>query len=106
MLLLDAPFAGLDVAIRTRLYAQIRELCAMFRLTLILVAHDPFEARALCHQAAVLEDGTIQEQGALDALLANPASTTLATFVEQLRDVGKGLGAGATPAVSAESANQ
>ena len=106
VLLLDEPFAGLDVTIKTRLYEQIRELCATFHLSLILVAHDPFEARALCHQAAVLEDGTIQESGALDALLANPESMTLGTFVEQLRDTGKGLGAGAKPAVSAESTNQ
>ena len=89
VLLLDEPFAGLDVTIKVRLYKQIRELCAMFDLSLILVAHDPLEARAVCQQAAVLEDGTIQETGALDALLANPKSITLRTFVEQLRDTGK-----------------
>ena len=101
--MLDEPFAGLDVTIKTRLYEQIRELCATFDLTLILVAHDPLEARALCHQAAVLEDDTIQETGALDTLLANPASMTLRTFVDQLRDTRKGLGTGAKPAASAES---
>ena len=68
---------GITVTIKTRLYEQIRELCATFHLILILVAHDPFEARALYHQAAVLENGTLREQGALDALLANPASMTL-----------------------------
>ena len=103
MLLLDEPFAGLDGTIKTRLYEQIRELCATFDLTLILVAHDPLEARALCQQAAVLEDGAIRETGALDTLLANPASMTLRTFVDQLRDTRKGLGAGAKPAASAES---
>ena len=30
VLLLDEPFAGLDVTIKTRLYEQIRELCATF----------------------------------------------------------------------------
>ena len=103
VLLLDEPFAGLDVTIKTRLYTQILELCATFDLNLILVAHDPLEARAVCQQAAVLEDGTIQETGALDALLANPASITLRTFVEQLRDTGKELGAAVTPASKDES---
>ena len=69
----------------------------------VYVAHDPLEARALCQQAAVLEDGAIQETGALDTLLANPASMTLRTFVDQLRDTRKGLGAGAKPEASAES---
>ena len=96
MLLLDEPFSGLDLTIKTRLQTQIREVCTAFKLTLILVAHDPLEARALCHQAAVLEDGAIQEAGALDALLANPRSVTLRTFVEQLRDTGMRLGAKAS----------
>ena len=85
VLLLDEPFSGLDFTIKTRLQTQMQELCAAFKLTLILVAHDPLEARALCHQAAVLENGAIQETGLLDALLANPKSITLRTFVEQLR---------------------
>ncbi len=89
VLLLDEPFSGLDFTIKTRLQTQLQELCAAFELTLVLVAHDPLEARALCHQAAVLENGAIQETGLLDALLANPKSITLRTFVEQLRDTGK-----------------
>ena len=97
VLLLDEPFSGLDLTIKTRLQTQIQELCAAFELTLILVAHDPLEARALCHQAAVLEHGTIQETGALDALLANPESVTLSTFVEQLRDTAETCGANAKP---------
>jgi putative spermidine/putrescine transport system ATP-binding protein len=92
VLLLDEPFSGLDLTIKTRLQTQMQELCAAFKLTLILVAHDPLEARALCHQAAVLENGAIQETGPLDDLLANPESITLRTFVEQLRDTGKKLG--------------
>ncbi len=103
MLLLDEPFSGLDLTIKTRLQTQMRELCAAFKLTLMLVAHDPLEAGALCHRAAVLEDGTIKETGALDALLANPKSLTLRTFVEQLRDTGKRFAASAKPAPSAES---
>ena len=81
-MLLDEPFSGLDLMIKAQLQTQLQELCAAFELTLILVAHDPFEARALCHQAAVLEDGAIQETGPLDALLENPKSITLRTFVE------------------------
>ena len=103
VLLLDEPFSGLDLTIKTRLQAQMRELCAAFKLTLMLVAHDPLEAGALCHRAAVLEDGTIKETGALDALLANPKSLTLRTFVEQLRDTGKRFTASAKPAPSTES---
>ena len=101
VLLLDEPFSGLDLTIKIRLQTQMQELCATFGLTLILVAHDPLEARALCHQAAVLENGAIQETGPLDALLANPESVTLRTFVEQLRDTAETFGANAKPDGSA-----
>ncbi len=97
VLLLDEPFSGLDLTIKTRLQTQIQQLCAAFKLTLILVAHDPLEARALCRQAAVLENGAIQETGPLDALLAHPESVTLRTFVEQLRDTAETFGANARP---------
>ena len=101
VLLLDEPFSGLDLTIKMRLQTQIRELCAAFGLTLVLVAHDPLEAWALCHQAAVLENGAIQETGLLDTMLANPKSVTLRTFVEQLRDTAETFGANAKPDGSA-----
>ena len=97
VLLLDEPFSGLDLTIKTRLQTQLQELCAAFKLTLILVAHDPLEAQALCHQATVLENSAIQETGPLDALLANLRSVTLRTFVEQLRDTAETFGANVKP---------
>ena len=101
VLLLDEPFSGLDLTIKTRLQTQLQELCAAFKLTLILVIHEPLEARALCHQAAVLENGAIQERGPFGALLANPESVTLRTFVEQLRNTAEMFGANTKPDGSA-----
>ena len=84
VMLLDEPFSGLDSVTKNHLYAAIRRLCADFALTLIIVSHDPLEAAALCSHAAVLEQGRIAEIGALDALLRNPTSETLRSFVAQL----------------------
>ena len=84
LLLLDEPFSGLDIAIKARLCAEIRQLSDDYELTVTMVSHDPMEAMALCSQVVVLEDGAIREKGRLDALLANPRSETLHTFVEHL----------------------
>lgn len=84
VLLLDEPFSGLDLATKSYLYAAIRQLCADLALTLIMVTHDPLEASALCSHAAVLESGRVVEIGELDALLREPASETLRTFVAHL----------------------
>ena len=87
-LLLDEPFSGLDIAIKTHLYTEIRRLCRELNVTLILVSHDPLEATALCSYGAVIEQGRIKENGPLQELLRAPASETLRAFVAQLRETG------------------
>ena len=84
LLLLDEPFTGLDLTLKAEIFAEIRRLVDEFGLTLLLVTHDPLEARALASDALVLEEGRCCEQGALGDLLADPVSGTLRAFVRQL----------------------
>ncbi len=83
-LLLDEPFGGLDLELKRHLCEEILRLSVAFDVTVLLVSHDPLEARAFCSHAAVLEEGRISETGALDRLLRNPASRTLREFAAQL----------------------
>jgi ABC-type Fe3+/spermidine/putrescine transport system ATPase subunit len=80
LLLLDEPFSGLDLASKASLCNEILRLTTTLEVTLMLVAHDPFEAAALCSQVAVLEGGRISEIGALDHVLQRPLSETLRAF--------------------------
>lgn len=84
LLLLDEPFAGLDLGLKRHLYDEIRHLATTSDATCLLVSHDPLEATALCSDAAVLEGGHLRERGQLEALLASPTSDTLREFIEQL----------------------
>jgi ABC-type Fe3+/spermidine/putrescine transport system ATPase subunit len=84
LLLLDEPFAGLDLGLKRHLYEEIRHLAKTFDATCLLVSHDPMEATAFCSDAAVLEAGRLRERGRLEALLASPTSCTLREFVDQL----------------------
>ena len=93
-LLLDEPFSGLDIAIKTHLYTEIRRLCRELNVTLILVSHDPLDATALCSYGAVIEQGRIRENGPLQELLQAPASETLRAFVAQLRETGSRVPSG------------
>jgi ABC-type Fe3+/spermidine/putrescine transport system ATPase subunit len=86
-LLLDEPFSGLDLVIKSRLVKEIAALAARQGLTVILVSHDPMEATAICSRAIVLEDGRIQESGAWADVLGGPNSETLRTFKDQLKDI-------------------
>lgn len=84
LLLLDEPFTGLDLTLKAEIFEEIRRLAKDFDLTLLLVTHDPLEARSLTSEALVLENAGCCEQGNLENLLANPLSATLRAFVANL----------------------
>ncbi len=86
-LLLDEPFASLDLSTRDRLLAEIRSLAEAQPLTLIVVTHDPLEATTLCQHAIVLEDGMLIESGSWDELLSRPKSTLLRLFRDRVREI-------------------
>ncbi len=85
-LLLDEPFASIDLPVKTRLLAEIARLADHERIAVVLVTHDPLEALALCDEGAVLEGGRLIERGRLRTLLAAkvPRSATLQAFRAQL----------------------
>lgn len=81
LLLLDEPFSSLDLPLKQELVGEFRQLAEHFSITLLLVTHDPSEAKALCSHALVLEDGGIRERGTWSDLTASPNSKTLRAFV-------------------------
>jgi ABC-type sulfate/molybdate transport systems ATPase subunit len=76
-LLLDEPFASLDLVLREHLIGELGRLVAAFDCTLLLVTHDPVDARSLCSQLLVLEAGTVMEAGPWDRVMAAPRSNLL-----------------------------
>lgn len=96
LLLLDEPFAGLDVIVKAQLFDEIRLLCTNFDVTLLVVTHDPLEAAALCSEAVVIEDRRLKEKGSLKTLLSDPASAILKALVRQL-EVGSPIKDGTFP---------
>jgi molybdate transport system ATP-binding protein len=90
-LLLDEPFAALDLHTR----AEVREFLAAFLdstgLPTLLVTHDWQDARALGHRIFVLEAGSMTQTGTWLDLTQHPATRFVETFVSAPR--GYGLGA-------------
>ena len=81
-LLLDEPFSGLDLVTKLKLLEQILALATEQQVTLIVVTHDPLEAKQLCHSAILLSGGQVQESGPLEELLRSPRSEMLRRFRE------------------------
>jgi molybdenum ABC transporter ATP-binding protein len=93
VLLLDEPLSALDA--RTRASAR-RELSATLRpleLPVVLVTHEFNEAAQLGDEIAVIDRGTIIQQGSASELAAAPASAFVADFTGAVVLTGTARGA-------------
>lgn len=70
VLLLDEPTAELDPASTDRIEALIRRLADDLGLAVVLVSHDPGQARRLADRVLVLEAGKVVDQGSPDEVIA------------------------------------
>jgi molybdopterin-binding protein len=73
IVLLDEPFAAVDVDSRPHLRHQVRDVLA--DRTAIIVTHDILDALALASRVIVLEDGHIVEDGPITQVLSRPRSS-------------------------------
>jgi sulfate/thiosulfate transport system ATP-binding protein len=85
VLLLDEPFGALDAKVRKDLRRWLRSLHDKTKHTTLFVTHDQEEAFGLADRIAILNDGVIEQVGTPDELLASPATSFVAEFVEDLR---------------------
>jgi iron(III) transport system ATP-binding protein len=73
-MLLDEPFASIDVALRQKLRADMRRLLKARSTPAVLVTHDPAEAIELGDRIAVMQEGRIVETATPVDLYRAPAS--------------------------------
>ena len=89
LLLLDEPFAGLDVNAAATLRTLIRETVEERRLTLLLISHDLVDVVALCEGVIELSAGRIAEECSVHELRHRPATTFGASFAGLARIAGE-----------------
>ena len=81
VLLLDEPFANIDVTLRRSLRQELRTLLCEAGVIAILVTHDPEEALEMADSIAIFEGGEILQQASPRELYAKPASPDIARAV-------------------------
>jgi len=98
VLLLDEPFAALDVPTRASLLEDVRSLIAQTGVASIFVTHDRNEALRLADTVAVMMDGRIRQVGTPGEVFGSPADEEVASFVGvetiapgRVRSVGGGV---------------
>ncbi|MBK7061039.1 MAG: ABC transporter ATP-binding protein [Rubrivivax sp.] len=81
LLLLDEPFSSLDVDLRERLAAEVRDILKNSRTTALFVTHDQFEAFALGDVIGVMQRGHLEQWDDAYALYHRPRSRFVAQFI-------------------------
>jgi len=87
-LVLDEPLGALDPIVRYDLQAQLRELFAQLRKTVVLVTHDVAEAAYLADSLVLMRAGRLVQQGSVRDLLEQPADAFVQRFVTAQRSIG------------------
>jgi molybdate transport system ATP-binding protein len=81
-LLLDEPFSALDLPLKMELWDLIRELRAGLAIPIVVVTHDPIDARTLADHLIVYRQGRVLRSDAPVKALRDPDAPELQTLVE------------------------
>lgn len=77
VLVLDEWTSALDATTTARLLKTWADVVGERRTATVIATHDLDVAQATCHEALVLHDGGIAEQGATDQVISRPASNAM-----------------------------
>jgi len=81
VLLLDEPLSALDRRLRQDMQIELRRIQRESGLTTIFVTHDQEEALALSDNVAILDRGTIVQQGVPSEIYERPRTRFAASFL-------------------------
>jgi molybdate transport system ATP-binding protein len=81
ILLLDEPLASLDAPLKSKIIPYLTRIRDEFRIPMLYVTHDRFEALALADDMVVLEDGKVAQSGSILEVFSRPKSAEIARIV-------------------------
>jgi phosphate transport system ATP-binding protein len=81
VLLLDEPLSALDAQLRQTLQLELLRMQRRLGMTFVFVTHDQQEALVMSDRLAVMHQGTIQQQGAVDEVYERPHNRFVASFL-------------------------
>lgn len=82
MMLCDEATSALDSTSTAQVLDLLQQINRTTGVTMVVITHSLQVARALCDRVAVIDNGSIVEQGDTETLFAHPTSQTLRTLLE------------------------
>ncbi|MDT8899665.1 methionine ABC transporter ATP-binding protein [Anaeroselena agilis] len=84
VLLCDEATSALDPQTTRAILELLRDINRKLQLTIVLITHEMQVIKEICDRVAVIEDGTIIEQGAVIDLFVRPQTATTREFVRTI----------------------
>lgn len=75
LLILDEPTSSLDATVQAEIVDLLRTLQKEYQLSYIFITHDIGLALAVSHQAMILKNGKVCEEGSAKTILTKPTSS-------------------------------
>lgn len=83
ILLLDEPLSALDGVIKESIKQRIQSIAKEFKLTTIIVTHDPEEALTLSDKILIIDQGSISQFGTPQQIIHQPKNNFVEKFILQ-----------------------
>jgi len=81
ILLLDEPLSALDGVIKESIKERIKSIAKEFKLTTIIVTHDPEEALTLSDKILIINNGSISQFGTPHDIIHHPSNDFVKEFI-------------------------
>ncbi|MEH7308918.1 ABC transporter ATP-binding protein [Neobacillus drentensis] len=81
ILLLDEPLSALDGVIKESIKERIKTIAREFKLTTIIVTHDPEEALTLSDKILIINQGNISQFGTPQEIINQPSNEFVQEFI-------------------------
>lgn len=87
ILLLDEPLSALDGVIKESIKERIQTIAREFRLTTIIVTHDPEEALTLSDRVLIIDQGMISQYAQPAEIIHKPENEFVRKFILQQLEI-------------------
>ena len=91
IMLLDEPFANLDVVLRKNIRNESFAILKQLRTPVLMVTHDPEEAISIADKIYVMQDGKFIQSGTPKELYDNPINLFVAEFFGEINIIDVGI---------------
>jgi len=81
LLLLDEPFSGVDLGRRAQLIQDLRSSLTKDAIPILFVTHELADVLSLADEVALIDEGSVLQCGAVEAVLESPSSPRAAELL-------------------------